>query len=105
LGKTVDLKGGYNTNQSEIAIGSEGWLGRGFLEGTGQRRVCTRATLTLITFHTVGEEWGFIRIFVVITLFEAYFLELFIWPEDKKPKFSRVYGYCVAVFYLHTFFL
>jgi rod shape determining protein RodA len=34
LGKTVDLKGGYNTNQSEIAIGSGGWLGRGFLEGT-----------------------------------------------------------------------
>jgi cell division protein FtsW (lipid II flippase) len=34
LGKTVDLKGiGYNTNQSEIAIGSGGWLG-GFLEGT-----------------------------------------------------------------------
>jgi rod shape determining protein RodA len=44
LGKTVDLKGiGYNTNQSEIAIGSGGWLGRGFLEGT-QRRICTGTT-------------------------------------------------------------
>jgi rod shape determining protein RodA len=59
LGKTVDLKGiGYNTNQSEIAIGSGGWLGRGFLEGTQTKGGFVPEQHTDYIF-TVGEEWGF----------------------------------------------
>jgi rod shape determining protein RodA len=59
LGKTVDLKGiGYNTNQSEIAIGSGGWLGRGFLEGTQTKGGFVPEQHTDYIFTTVGEEWG-----------------------------------------------
>jgi rod shape determining protein RodA len=56
LGKTVDLKGiGYNTNQSEIAIGSGGWLGKGFL---GDPNGFVPEQHTDYIFTTVGEEWG-----------------------------------------------
>jgi rod shape determining protein RodA len=65
LGKTVDLKGiGYNTNQSEIAIG--GWLGKGFLEGPKGGFVPEQHTDYIFT--TVGEEWGVAGSLVVIAL-------------------------------------
>jgi rod shape determining protein RodA len=76
LGKTVDLKGGYNTNQSEIAIGSGGWLGRGFLEGTQTKGGFVPEQHTDYIFTTVGEEWGFVGALVVITLFTTLFLRV-----------------------------
>jgi rod shape determining protein RodA len=105
LGKTVDLKGiGYNTNQSEIAIGSGGWLGRGFLEGTQTKGGFVPEQHTDYIFTTVGEEWGFIGSLVVITLFVSLFLRVIYLAERQKTKFSRVYGYCVAgILFTHFF--
>jgi len=105
LGKTVDLKGiGYNTNQSEIAIGSGGWLGRGFLEGTQTKGGFVPEQHTDYIFTTVGEEWGFVGSFVVIALFVSLFLRVIYLAERQKTKFSRVYGYCVAgILFTHFF--
>ncbi|WP_029596546.1 rod shape-determining protein RodA [Flavobacterium sp. ACAM 123] len=105
LGKTVDLKGiGYNTNQSEIAIGSGGWLGRGFLEGTQTKGGFVPEQHTDYIFTTVGEEWGFIGSLVVITLFVSLFVRVIYLAERQKTKFSRVYGYCVAgILFTHFF--
>jgi rod shape determining protein RodA len=105
LGKTVDLKGiGYNTNQSEIAIGSGGWLGRGFLEGTQTKGGFVPEQHTDYIFSTVGEEWGFLGALAVITLFVTLFLRVIYLAERQKTKFSRVYGYCVAgVLFTHFF--
>jgi rod shape determining protein RodA len=105
LGKTVDLKGiGYNTNQSEIAIGSGGWLGRGFLEGTQTKGGFVPEQHTDYIFTTVGEEWGFVGSLVVITLFVSLFLRVIYLAERQKTKFSRVYGYCVAgILFTHFF--
>lgn len=105
LGKTVDLKGiGYNTNQSEIAIGSGGWLGRGFLEGTQTKGGFVPEQHTDYIFTTVGEEWGFAGSFVVIALFVSLFLRVIYLAERQKTKFSRVYGYCVAgILFTHFF--
>jgi len=105
LGKTVDLKGiGYNTNQSEIAIGSGGWLGRGFLEGTQTKGGFVPEQHTDYIFTTVGEEWGFAGSFVVIALFVGLFLRVIYLAERQKTKFSRVYGYCVAgILFTHFF--
>jgi rod shape determining protein RodA len=87
LGKTVDLKGiGYNTNQSEIAIGSGGWLGRGFLEGTQTKGGFVPEQHTDYIFTTVGEEWGFIGALVVITLFVTLFLRVIYLAESKKQN-------------------
>lgn len=105
LGKAVDLKGsGYNTNQSEIAIGSGGWLGKGFLEGTQTKGGFVPEQHTDYIFTTVGEEWGFAGSLVVIALFAGLFLRIIYLAERQKTKFSRVYGYCVAgILFTHFF--
>lgn len=105
LGKSVDMKGiGYNTNQSEIAIGSGGWFGKGFLEGTQTKGGFVPEQHTDYIFTTVGEEWGFVGSLVVIALFAGLLLRVIYLAERQKTKFSRVYGYCVAgILFIHFF--
>ncbi|MFD2943140.1 rod shape-determining protein RodA [Flavobacterium notoginsengisoli] len=105
LGKTVDMKGiGYNTNQSEIAIGSGGWIGKGFLEGTQTKGGFVPEQHTDYIFTTVGEEWGFAGSLTVIALFVTLLLRVIYLAERQKTKFSRVYGYCVAgILFIHFF--
>ena len=105
LGKEVDMKGiGYNTNQSEIAIGSGGWFGKGYLEGTQTKGGFVPEQHTDYIFTTVGEEWGFIGCLVVIALFLCLIMRIIYLAERQKTKFSRVYGYCVAaVLFIHFF--
>jgi rod shape determining protein RodA len=105
LGKEVDMKGiGYNTNQSEIAVGSGGWLGKGFLEGTQTKGGFVPEQHTDYIFTTVGEEWGFVGSLVVIGLFVGLLLRVIYLAERQKTKFSRVYGYCVAgILFIHFF--
>lgn len=105
LGKTVDMKGiGYNTNQSEIAIGSGGFFGKGFLEGTQTKGGFVPEQHTDYIFTTVGEEWGFLGSLLVIALFVTLLLRIIYLSERQKTKFSRVYGYCVAgILFIHFF--
>jgi rod shape determining protein RodA len=105
LGKEVDLKGvGYNTNQSEIAIGSGGWFGKGYLEGTQTKGGFVPEQHTDYIFTTVGEEWGFLGSLMVIGLFAGLILRIIYLAERQKTKFSRVYGYCVAgILFIHFF--
>ncbi len=105
LGKTVDMKGiGYNTNQSEIAIGSGGFFGKGFLEGTQTKGGFVPEQHTDYIFTTVGEEWGFLGSLIVIALFVVLLLRIIYLAERQKTKFSRVYGYCVAgILFIHFF--
>lgn len=105
LGKSVDLKGiGYNTNQSEIAIGSGGWFGKGFLEGTQTKGGFVPEQHTDYIFTTVGEEWGFVGSLVVVGLFVTLLLRIIYLAERQKTKFSRVYGYCAAaILFIHFF--
>lgn len=105
LGKEVDMKGvGYNTNQSEIAIGSGGWFGKGYLEGTQTKGGFVPEQHTDYIFTTVGEEWGFLGSVVVMGLFLTLILRVIFKAERQKTKFSRVYGYCVAaILFIHFF--
>jgi rod shape determining protein RodA len=105
LGKEVDMKGiGYNTNQSEIAIGSGGWFGKGFLEGTQTKGGFVPEQHTDYIFTTVGEEWGFIGSLIVIGLFAGLLLRIIYLAERQKTKFSRIYGQCVAgILFIHFF--
>ena len=105
LGKEVDMKGiGYNTNQSEIAIGSGGWLGKGYLEGTQTKGGFVPEQHTDYIFTTVGEEWGFLGCIFVILLFLCLIMRIIYLAERQKTKFSRVYGYCVAsILFIHFF--
>jgi rod shape determining protein RodA len=105
LGKSIDVKGiGYNINQSKIAIGSGGWFGKGFLEGTQTKGGFVPEQHTDYIFTTVGEEWGFLGSLVVVGLFAGLFLRIIYLAERQKTKFSRVYGYCVAgILFIHFF--
>lgn len=95
---------GYNLNQSMIAIGSGGWLGKGWLEGTQTKGGFVPEQHTDYIFTTVGEEWGFVGALVVIAVFITLLLRIIYLAERQKSKFSRTYGYCVAaILFMHFF--
>lgn len=95
---------GYNLNQSMIAIGSGGWFGKGYLEGTQTKGGFVPEQHTDYIFTTVGEEWGFVGGLVVIGLFVTLLLRIIYLAERQKSKFSRTYGYCVAsILFMHFF--
>jgi rod shape determining protein RodA len=103
LGKEVDTKGiGYNTAQSEIAIGNGGWTGTGWLQGTQTKGGFVPEQHTDYIFSTVGEEWGFVGSSFVVFLFVALILRILHRAELQKSKFARVYGYSVAaIIFIH----
>ena len=106
LGKEDDPKGaGYNVNQSKIAIGSGGFTGKGFLKGTQTKYDFVPEQTTDFIFCTVGEEWGFLGTFVVITLFAALILRILFIAERQRSAFTRIYGYCVASIFLFHFMI
>ncbi|MFN3756430.1 MAG: rod shape-determining protein RodA [Flavobacterium sp.] len=101
----VDLKAeGYNLNQSMIAIGSGGWTGKGFLEGTQTKGGFVPEQHTDYIFTTVGEEWGFLGALTVIIIYVTLLLRLIYLAENQKTKFSRMFGYCVvSILFAHFF--
>jgi len=105
LGKIEDDKGtGYNINQSEIAIGSGGLLGKGLRAGTQTKGKFVPEQHTDFIFSTVGEEWGFIGSVLVVILYAILCGRLVIMAERQRTTFARVYGYGAAgIFFIHFF--
>lgn len=105
LGLEQDLAGaGYNVHQSEIAIGSGGLLGKGFLNGTQTKLKYVPEQDTDFIFCTVGEEEGFVGSAGVLVLFLLLILRLIHVAERQPFKFGRIYGYCVlSIFLFHLF--
>ena len=105
LGLEEDLKGaGYNVHQSEIAIGSGGLTGKGFLNGTQTKLKYVPEQDTDFIFCTVGEEQGFVGAVGVLLLFLAFILRLVHVAERQPTTFGRVYGYSVlSIFLFHVF--
>jgi rod shape determining protein RodA len=103
LGKESDPKGaGYNVNQSKIAIGSGGLIGKGFLQGTQTKYNFVPEQSTDFIFCTVGEEWGFAGSTVVILLFVYLLYRLVKMAERQRSDFSRIYGYgVVSILFFH----
>jgi len=95
---------GYNTYQSEKAIESGGFFGKGFLEGTRTKGDFVPEQHTDYIFSTVGEEWGFIGTGTVILLFTILFLRLISLAERQKNAFARMYGYgVISILFVHYF--
>lgn len=103
LGKAHDPKGiGYNTTQSMIAIGSGGWSGKGYLNGTQTKFDFVPEQSTDFIFCTVGEEWGFLGSSLLVLLFGLLFFRLVFIAERQKTKFARAYGYAVvSILFFH----
>ncbi|WP_297794134.1 rod shape-determining protein RodA [uncultured Eudoraea sp.] len=95
---------GYNTYQSEKAIESGGFFGKGFLEGTRTKGDFVPEQHTDYIFTTVGEEWGFLGTSIVIVLFTMLLLRLVFLAERQKSDFSRMYGYgVISILLIHYF--
>lgn len=103
LGKTQDIKGvGYNINQSKIAIGSGGWTGKGFLEGTQTKGNFVPAQKTDFIFCTIAEEWGFFGSFILIALFIGLLGRFVFLAERQKSSFNLLFIYgVIGIFFFH----
>jgi rod shape determining protein RodA len=105
LGITQDLKGaGYNVHQSKIAIGSGGFTGKGYLQGTQTKFKFVPEQSTDFIFCTIGEEWGFVGSIVLLALFFVLIFRIIHNAEKHTDRSIRVYGYCVACcLFMHVF--
>lgn len=97
LGMKEDPSGvGYNVHQSMIAIGSGGFFGKGYLNGTQTTYGFVPEQSTDFIFCTIGEEWGFVGCFFVIAIYLLLIFRLIYDAEKCRESFTRIYGYCVA---------
>lgn len=103
LGKVDDLRGaGYNVHQSLIAIGSGGFWGKGFLQGTQTKFDFVPAQSTDFIFCTIAEEYGFWGSTVLLALFGFLLYRIFLIAERQPSAFGRVYGYSVGcIIFIH----
>ena len=104
LGQFDDPKGvGYNVHQSKIAIGSGGFAGKGFLQGTQTKYDFVPEQHTDFIFCTVGEEGGFLGTATVVLLYVALLVRIILMAERQRSTFSRVYGYSIAgILFVHV---
>lgn len=89
----------FNVNQSKIAIGSGGLIGKGFMQGT-QSKYFVPEKHTDFIFCTAGEEWGFVGSMILLALLCALILRLMKMGERQQEPFSRIYCYSVAAIFL-----
>jgi rod shape determining protein RodA len=103
LGLEEDPQGaGYNVKQSKTAIGSGGFSGKGYLDGTLTKYKYVPMQSTDFIFCTIGEEWGFVGSSVVVVLFLTLMLRIIYIAERQRATFTRIYGYAVAcILFLH----
>jgi len=95
-GKTASKPDDYNVKQSKIAIGSGGFLGKGFLKGTQTRGKYVPEQHTDFIFTSLGEAFGFIGSFVFLAIYFVLLFRIVQLAERQRSSFSRVYAYCVA---------
>ena len=105
LGMKDDPAGvGYNVNQSMIAIGSGGFAGKGYLQGTQTTFGFVPEQSTDFIFCTIGEEWGFLGSAAVILIYAFLICRIIIDSERSREAFTRIYGYCFAgCMFMHLF--
>ena len=99
------LGAGYQVRQSKIAIGSGGFWGKGFLQGTQTKFDFVPDQSTDFIFCTIGEEQGWLGSVAIITLFVCLIFRTIILAERQKSRFSRAYGYAVASIFLFHFMI
>jgi rod shape determining protein RodA len=102
LGKQVEAGKDWNIRQSIIAVGSGGFLGKGYLNGTQTKLKFVPEQSTDFIFSSIGEEFGFVGSVILILLFMALFFRLLFLAERQRSAYSRVYGYCVvSILFFH----
>lgn len=103
LGLKADPRGmGYNLDQSKIAIGAGQWNGRGFLNGSQTKMGFVPEQHTDFIFCTIGEEWGFLGVFIFFTIYLSLIIRLILIAERQSDTYGRILGYSGAsIFFFH----
>ena len=97
LGIEKDTRGvGYNLHQSKIAIGSGGFSGKGYMQGTMTKYNFVPEQHTDFIFCTIGEEFGWLGSLVLLSLYLALLIRIIMLAERQRSPFSRIYGYAIA---------
>jgi len=86
----------YNVMQSKIAIGSGGFWGKGFLNGTSTKNQFVPEQSTDFIFCAIGEQFGFVGSLVLVGAYLSLMLRIIFIAERQRSDFTRVYAYCVA---------
>lgn len=96
---------GYHLIQSKIAIGSGGFWGKGFLNGTqGQLRFLPEQH-TDFAFSVLAEEWGFVICLVLILLFLIFILRLFYISMQVQDRFSSFAISGIGIYFMAQVFI
>ena len=105
LGLETDSRGiGYNINQSKIAIGSGGFSGKGFLNGSQTKGNFVPEQETDYIFSIVGEEWGFLGSVTLILLFVILIFRIIHKAERHTSSYARIFSYTFAsMLFVHFF--
>ena len=105
LGFETDTRGiGYNINQSKIAVGSGGFSGKGYLNGTQTKGNFVPEQHTDYIFSTVGEEWGFLGGSFIILLFTILIFRIIYRSEKQSSAFRRIFSYAFSsMLFVHFF--
>ena len=94
---------GYNLLYSKTAIGSGGFFGKGYMEGSVTRGKFVPEQETDYIFCTVGEEWGFFGASMLVIFYAVFIGRIYYLSEKQKTTFNRVFGYCFASILLMHF--
>lgn len=87
---------GYNLLYSKTAIGSGGFLGKGYKQGSVTQGKFVPEQETDYIFCTVGEEWGFLGSAILVLAYTVFIGRIYFLAERQKTVFNRVFGYCFA---------
>lgn len=94
---------GYNLLYSKTAIGSGGFFGKGYMEGSVTRGKFVPEQETDYIFCTVGEEWGFFGASMLVLFYAVFIGRIYYLAERQKTTFNRVFGYSFASILLMHF--
>lgn len=94
---------GYNLLYSKTAIGSGGFFGKGYREGSVTQGKFVPEQSTDYIFCTVGEEWGFLGSSLLVLVYTIFIGRIYYLSEKQKSIFNRVFGYCFASILLMHF--
>jgi rod shape determining protein RodA len=92
---------GYHITQAKIALGSGGWTGRGFMQGTQSRLNFLPEKHTDFIFTTISEEFGFVGSITLLTLYLAVLFFCTMSGLSNKDRFSSLLTLGIGT----TFFL
>jgi rod shape determining protein RodA len=96
-------RSGYHVIQSQVAIGSGGWFGKGYTEGTQKRLAFLPEQHTDFIFAVLGEELGFLGVTVALALFLILFLRVIRIGERANDSFSSLVAFgLLASWFVHV---